>query len=212
MTATDAARHVESVFRTAGTPLPQLWQWAVLTVASRNFQPDRLHSPWSTELATLKQLYTNESLAFIVPDTWSDPAYDNIIFRRSMAAAIDRDPVTWDELPKRGKRRAISVLDSDEEEDVKVYIKPEEDNRLSRCIYCFASFPPDRMTVHRKQCEAYQTSGFTSDADELPDINPSKPKPKKVKAKSQPQTAIEPGKHRLRSLYMINLHYANAVL
>lgn len=170
----DIARKVEDVFTNAGTPLPATWYWAVLTVHTRRFESGRLHVPWQTELKSLRELYSGESMAFVVPGGWADPKNDNRSFRLNMATAIERDPVSWMDL-RKGKQRSISVVDSDEEDDVKPEIerpkpKPKAKKGLAACTWCKASFPADRMAVHRDQCA--ERAFYQSDDSDVVDLTP----------------------------------------
>lgn len=163
MSAKDMVEHVETIFKSS-RPLPRLWSWAFLQPASQNLNPAAVYSPWDTSLDNLHARCLNTQFICIIPETWETQHHSG--FRRAVAQAISRDPVSWEPLPKtpvgppltqakKGKRRAVRETSSELDREEQRYRDAEALEIAMAdptCPGCGRSYPTDRLEWHVTSC------------------------------------------------------------
>lgn len=152
MTPKDMVKHVEDIFaKSLPGGLPKLWQWAAISPKSHFFHQSGMFSPWQTTLMDIRGHFLSLPFVCIVPESWETVTHKT--FRRGLAEALGRDPVTWaDELavPMPKLKQAVIELDDEESGEERDMAEPEGD---PRCDGCGEVYPDERMKLHVQSCK-----------------------------------------------------------
>ena len=152
MTSKDMVKHVEDIFaKSLPGGLPKLWQWAAISPKSHFFHQSGIFSPWQTTLMDICGHFLSLPFVCIVPESWETVTHKT--FRRGLAEALGRDPVTWaDELavPMPKLKQTVIELEDEESGEERDMAEPEGD---PRCDGCGEVYPDERMKFHVQSCK-----------------------------------------------------------